>query len=93
MTKITREFESLLVDFVDLGLGYPSVVVYICSWRGSETHHNGNSKRTLILLLPKSSMSNCCCYRSRCHGLGYFGILLAMSWPRIFWDTFGNIMA
>jgi hypothetical protein len=21
-----------------------------------------------------------------CHGLGYFGILLAMSWPRIFWD-------
>jgi hypothetical protein len=20
-----------------------------------------------------------------CHGLGYFGILLAMSWPRIFW--------
>jgi hypothetical protein len=28
-----------------------------------------------------------------CHGLGYFGIILAMSWPRIFWDTFGNIMA
>jgi hypothetical protein len=28
-----------------------------------------------------------------CHGLGYFGILLAMSWPRIFLDTFGNIMA
>jgi hypothetical protein len=28
-----------------------------------------------------------------CHGLGYFWILLAMSWPRIFWDTFGNIMA
>jgi hypothetical protein len=28
-----------------------------------------------------------------CHGLGYFGILLAISWPRIFWDTFGNIMA
>ncbi len=21
-----------------------------------------------------------------CHGLGYFGILLAMSWSRIFWD-------
>jgi len=28
-----------------------------------------------------------------CHGLGYFGILWAMSCPRIFWDTFGNIMA
>jgi hypothetical protein len=28
-----------------------------------------------------------------CHGLGYFGMLLAMSWPRIFLDTFGNIMA
>jgi hypothetical protein len=28
-----------------------------------------------------------------CHGLGYFGILLAISWPRICWDTFGNIMA
>jgi hypothetical protein len=28
-----------------------------------------------------------------CHGLGYFGILLAMSWPRIFLDTFGNVMA
>jgi hypothetical protein len=27
------------------------------------------------------------------HGLGYFGILLAISWPRIFLDTFGNIMA
>jgi len=30
------------------------------------------------------------------HGLGYFGILgilLAMSCPRIFWNTFGNIMA
>jgi hypothetical protein len=23
-----------------------------------------------------------------CHGLGYFGILFAISWPRIFWDTF-----
>ncbi len=34
--------------------------------------------------------------QTTCHGLGYlgyFGILLAMSWPRIFWDTFGNIMA
>jgi len=28
-----------------------------------------------------------------CHGLGYFWILLAISWPRICWDTFGNIMA
>jgi hypothetical protein len=28
-----------------------------------------------------------------CHGLGYFGILLTISWPRIFWDTFDNIMA
>jgi hypothetical protein len=28
-----------------------------------------------------------------CHGLRYFGILLAISWPRICWDTFGNIMA
>jgi hypothetical protein len=40
-----------------------------------------------------------------CHGLGYFGILLAISWPRIFldtfaiswprifWDTYGNVMA
>jgi hypothetical protein len=23
-----------------------------------------------------------------CHGLGYFGILLAISWPRIFWGYF-----
>jgi hypothetical protein len=30
---------------------------------------------------------------SRCHGLRYFGILWAMSCPRIFWDTFDNIMA
>jgi hypothetical protein len=29
MMKITREFESLLVDFIDLGLVYPSVVVYM----------------------------------------------------------------
>jgi hypothetical protein len=29
---ITREFESLLVDFINLGLVYLSVVVYICSW-------------------------------------------------------------
>jgi len=28
-----------------------------------------------------------------CHGLGYFGIFWAMSCPRIFLDTFGNIMA
>jgi len=28
-----------------------------------------------------------------CHGLRYFGILWAMSCPRIFLDTFGNIMA
>jgi len=35
-------------------------------------------------------------YFGQCHGLGYFGILgilLAMSCPRIFWDTFDNIMA
>jgi hypothetical protein len=32
-------------------------------------------------------------YFWQCHGLGYFGILLAMSWPTIFWDTFGNVMA
>jgi len=30
---------------------------------------------------------------TRCHGLGYFGILWAMSCLRIFWDIFGNIMA
>jgi hypothetical protein len=29
MMKIIREFESLLVNFIDLGLVYPSVVVYI----------------------------------------------------------------
>jgi hypothetical protein len=28
-----------------------------------------------------------------CHGLRYFLIFLAMSWPKIFLDTFGNIMA
>jgi hypothetical protein len=32
-------------------------------------------------------------YFGQSHVLGYFGILLAMSCPRIFWDTFGNIMA
>jgi hypothetical protein len=31
MIKITREFESLLVDFIDLGLIYLSVDVYVCS--------------------------------------------------------------
>lgn len=31
MIKITREFESLLVDFIDLSLIHPSVVVYVCS--------------------------------------------------------------
>jgi hypothetical protein len=31
--------------------------------------------------------------QSVCHGLGYFGILWAMSCPKIFLDTFGNIMA
>jgi hypothetical protein len=25
---------------------------------------------------------------TKCHGLGYFGVLLAISWRRIFWDTF-----
>lgn len=30
MIKITREFESLLVDFIDLGSIYPSVDVYVC---------------------------------------------------------------
>jgi hypothetical protein len=42
---------------------------------------NMNIHRTVILL-PRP-----------CHGLGYVGILLAISWPRICWDTFGNIMA
>jgi len=46
MIKIIREFESLLVDFVNLGSIYPSVVVCHCLWRGSETHHNGNPKET-----------------------------------------------
>jgi hypothetical protein len=46
MIKIIREFESLLVDFVDLGSIYPSVIVCHCLWRGSETHHNGNPKET-----------------------------------------------
>jgi len=35
-------------------------------------------------------------YEDSCHGLGYFGILLAISWLRIFWDTwdtFGNVMS
>lgn len=32
MIKITREFESLPMDFIDLGLIHPSVVVYVCSW-------------------------------------------------------------
>jgi hypothetical protein len=31
MIKFTRQFESLLVDFIDLGLIYPNVVVYVCS--------------------------------------------------------------
>jgi hypothetical protein len=32
MIKIIREFESLNVDLVDLGLVYPSVVVCHCLW-------------------------------------------------------------
>jgi len=35
-------------------------------------------------------------YFEQCHVLGYFGILLAISWLRIFldtWDTFGNVMS
>jgi hypothetical protein len=32
-------------------------------------------------------------YFWQCHCLGYVGILLAISLPRIFWDTFGNIIA
>jgi hypothetical protein len=31
MIKITREFESLPMDFIDLGSIHPSVV-YICLW-------------------------------------------------------------
>jgi hypothetical protein len=31
MIKITREFDCLLVDFIDLGSMYPSVDVYVCS--------------------------------------------------------------
>jgi hypothetical protein len=44
----------------------------------------------LLLLNFSQSCSACCHY---CHGLGYFGILLAMSWPRIllgyFWQYHG----
>jgi len=47
MIKITNEFESLPIDFVDLGSTY--TIVCACSWWGSATHHNGNSKRNLIL--------------------------------------------
>jgi hypothetical protein len=65
MIKITREFESLLVDFIDLSLIHPSVVVYVCSWWGNETCLNGNSERNLIMLTPRSNMSNCYCYRLR----------------------------
>ncbi len=32
---------------------------------GNETHYNGNSKRDLIMLWPRSRMLNYCCYKSR----------------------------
>jgi len=50
-----------------------------------------NAKRdsNLMLVMAKDILG----YFWQCHVLGYFGILLAISWPRIFWDTFGNIMA
>jgi len=56
MIKIIREFESLLVDFVDLDSIYPSVVVCHCFWWGNETHHNGNPKETW----------SCCCQGHVC---------------------------
>jgi hypothetical protein len=51
-----------------------------------------NSKHKKLWCHKKSWIAMNIC-GALCHGLGYFGILLTMSWPRIFWDTFGNIMA
>ncbi len=58
MIKITRECESLPMDFKDLGFGISKscFVVCACSWPGSETHPNGNYKRNLILLLPRPQL-------------------------------------
>jgi hypothetical protein len=88
---LKNSFEYFILDFLITYTNIP--IIYLKHYcKNTLKHFNidliyqADVKYGGLLLVSQWQQHNC-------HGLGYFGILWAMSCPRIFWDTFDNIMA